>query len=116
VRDGNRVPVRSRNDAAGRRGAGRPHDGRDRRAARQLRSAGPVLIARILIWNLYDSKASLDELREQLPLLPEGDRWISNASHERLGLITFGDDVPDLGEIPRLIGKEPEVAEEFDVE
>jgi len=74
------------------------------------------VIAHILIWNLYDSKASLEELREQLPLLPEGDRWISNASHERLGLITFGDDVPDLGEIPLLIGKEPEVAEEFDVE
>jgi hypothetical protein len=55
-------------------------------------------------------------LRAQLPPLPEGDRWISNDSHERLGLITFGDDLPDLGEIPRLIGKEPEIAEEFDVE
>jgi hypothetical protein len=49
-------------------------------------------------------------------VLPNGDRWISNESHERLGLIAFGDDLPDLGEIPRLIGKEPEVAEEFDVE
>jgi len=48
--------------------------------------------------------------------LPEGDSWISNDSHERLGLITFSDELPDLGEIPRLIGKEPEVAEEFDVE
>ncbi|HEY2371806.1 MAG TPA: hypothetical protein VGH82_04590 [Gaiellaceae bacterium] len=74
------------------------------------------MIARILIWNLDDSIASLEELREQLPLLPEGDRWISNDSHERLGLITFGDELPDLGEIPRLIGKEPEIAEEFDVE
>jgi hypothetical protein len=59
---------------------------------------------------------SLDELRAQLPELPDGDRWISNDSQERLGLITFGDELPDLGEIPRLIGKEPEVAEEFDVE
>jgi hypothetical protein len=74
------------------------------------------VIARILIWNLYDSKASLDELRAQLPELPEGDRWISNESQERLGLITFADELPDLGEIPRLIGKDPEVAEEFDVE
>jgi hypothetical protein len=74
------------------------------------------LIARILIWSLYDSKASLDELRAQLPELPDGDRWISNDAQERLGLITFGDELPDLGEIPRLIGKDPEVAEEFDVE
>jgi hypothetical protein len=52
----------------------------------------------------------------QLPELPEGDRWISNEAHERLGLITFGDELPELGEVPRLIGKEPDVAEEFDVE
>ena len=81
-----------------------------------LRAAGSLLIARILIWSLDDSKASLEELRAQLPELPEGDRWISNEAQERLGLITFGRELPDLGEIPRLIGKEPEVAEEFDVE
>lgn len=75
-----------------------------------------MTVARILIWNLYDSKASLEELRPQLPPLPDGDRWISNDAHERIGLISFGDEVPDLGEVPRLIGKEPEVAEEFDVE
>jgi hypothetical protein len=74
------------------------------------------VIARILIWSLHDSKTSLDELREHLPELPEGDRWISNDAQERLGLIAFGDELPDLGEVPRLVGKEPEVAEEFDVE
>jgi hypothetical protein len=74
------------------------------------------LIARILIWSLGDSKTTLDELRQHLPELPEGDRWISNDAAERLGLVTFGDELPDLGEIPRLIGKDPEVAEEFDVE
>jgi hypothetical protein len=74
------------------------------------------VIARVLIWGLYDSLASLEELRPQLPDLPDGDYWISNEAHERLGLITFGDDLPDLGEIQRLIGKEPDVAEEFDVE
>jgi hypothetical protein len=36
--------------------------------------------------------------------------------HERLGLIAFGDELPDLGEIPTLLGAEPDVAEEFDVE
>ena len=74
------------------------------------------MIARILIWSLYDSMTSLDELRAHLPELPDGDRWISNDSHERLGLVAFGEELPDLGEVPRLIGKEPEVAEEFDVE
>ena len=59
---------------------------------------------------------NLDELRAHLPELPEGDRWISNDAHERLGLITFGDELPDLGDVPALIGSEPDIAEEFDVE
>jgi hypothetical protein len=42
--------------------------------------------------------------------------WISNDAQERLGLISYGDELPDLGEIPRLIGREPDVAEEYDVE
>ena len=74
------------------------------------------MIARVLIWNLFDSKSSLDELRALLPDLPDGDRWISNEPQERLGLIVFGDELPDLGGVPALIGKEPDVAEEFDVE
>jgi hypothetical protein len=74
------------------------------------------VIARILIWNLFDSKSSLDELRAHLPELPDGDRWISNEPLDRLGLISFGDELPDLGEILELVGKEPDVAEEFDVE
>ena len=79
------------------------------------RSIRPVL-ARILIWNLYDSALSIEDLRHNLPDLPDGDRWISNDSQERLGLIVFGDDLPDLGPIPQLIGVEPVIAEEFDVE
>jgi hypothetical protein len=35
---------------------------------------------------------------------------------ERLGLIAFGDELPDLVELRRLIGKDPDVAEEFEVE
>jgi hypothetical protein len=30
--------------------------------------------------------------------------------------VTFGDELPDLGEVPELIGVEPVIAEEFDVE
>lgn len=74
------------------------------------------MIARILIWSLGDSKTSLDELREHLPELGDDDRWISNDAQERLGLISFGDELPDLGAVPALIGQEPEVFEEFDVE
>ena len=74
------------------------------------------MIARILIWNLFDSKTTLEELREHLPGLPEGDVWIANAAHDRFGLISFDDELPDLGAIQALIGDEPAVAEEFDVE
>ena len=74
------------------------------------------MIARILIWNLFDSKTTLEELREHLPSLPEGDVWIANQAQDRFGLISFGDRLPDLGEVPELIGDEPAVAEEFDVE
>jgi hypothetical protein len=74
------------------------------------------VVARILIWNLFDSKTTLDELREHLPSLPEGDVWIANEAQDRFGLISFGDRLPDLGEVRELIGEEPAVAEEFDVE
>jgi hypothetical protein len=74
------------------------------------------VIARILIWNLFDSKTTLEELREHLPSLPEGDVWIANEGQDRFGLISFGDALPDLGVVRDLIGEEPAVAEEFDVE
>jgi hypothetical protein len=74
------------------------------------------VIARILIWNLFDSKTTLEELREHLPGLPEGDVWVANEAQDRFGIISFGDQLPDLGEVPVLIGDEPAVAEEFDVE
>jgi hypothetical protein len=73
------------------------------------------VIARILIWNLFDSKTTLDELREHLPELPEGDVWITNDAQERFGLVSFSDAPPDLRRIQELIGTEPQVAEEFDV-
>jgi hypothetical protein len=74
------------------------------------------VIARVLIWNLFDSKTTLEELREHLPGLPEGDVWIANGAQDRFGLISFGDQLPDLGGIPELIGDKAAVAEEFDVE
>ena len=73
------------------------------------------MIARIVIWNLFNSKTNLDEVREHLPLLPEGDYWISNEAADRFGVVSFGEVMPDLDPIPGLIGDEPVVAEEFDI-
>ena len=72
------------------------------------------MTVRLLLWSLADSKTTLDELRAQLPELPEGDAWISHESSERFGLISFSGIVPP--EIRELVGKDPEVGEEFEVE
>ena len=73
------------------------------------------MIARILIWNLFDSKTTLDELRTHLPTLPDGDVWIANDAQDRFGLISFAERLPDVSRVRDLIGQEPQVAEEFDV-
>ena len=72
------------------------------------------MTVRLLLWNLADSKTTLDELRTRLPELPEGDVWISHEPSERLGLISFSGSIPP--EIRELIGKDPEVGEEFERE
>jgi hypothetical protein len=74
------------------------------------------MIARILIWDLAESKTTLDELRARLPALPAGDVWITNEAQERLGLISFADEPPDVSLVVELVGDAPTVAEEFDVE
>ena len=67
-----------------------------------------------LLWNLADSKTTLDELRAQLPTLPQGDVWISDEATERFGLVSFSGSIPV--EIRELIGKDPEVGEAFEIE
>ena len=74
------------------------------------------MVARVVIWNLADSKTTLEELREHLPDLPEGSHWITNEPAERFGLFAIGDELPELGEIPQLLGVDAVVFEEFDVE
>jgi hypothetical protein len=71
---------------------------------------------RLLLWNLADSKTTLDELRAKLPDLPEGDHWISDAVGERFGLISFSETDEPVAEARELIGKNPEIGEEFEVE
>ena len=75
------------------------------------------MIVRLLLWSLADSKTSLEELRTRLDQSPSRT-WISDATTERFGVVEMWDGEPE--EFPReivdLIGKEPEIAEEFDVE
>jgi hypothetical protein len=75
------------------------------------------VIVRLLLWNLADSKTSLDELRTRLEADPTRT-WISEETTERFGVVELWDDQP--GEFPveirNLIGKDPEIAEVFDVE
>jgi hypothetical protein len=74
-----------------------------------------VSVARVLIWNLADSKTTLEEVREQLPTRRANDVWIANDAQERLGLISLSEELPNLESLRELIGKDPEVAEEYDV-
>jgi hypothetical protein len=71
---------------------------------------------RLLLWNVAESKTTLDELRAQLPDLPDGDVWISDPATERFGLISFSGSLIAIGPIRNLIGKDPEIGEEFQLE
>ena len=74
------------------------------------------MTVRLLLWNLADSMTTLDELRAKLPELPEGDTWISDALGERFGLISFSGEDEPVAFARELIGKDPEVGEEFELE
>jgi hypothetical protein len=69
---------------------------------------------RIVIWNVFDSKTTVDELRAQLPDLPDDAHWIANDAQERFGVIAFGE-LPDLRGLQQLLGAEPAVGEEYDL-
>ena len=71
---------------------------------------------RLLLWNLADSQTTLDELRAQLPELPEGDAWISDEATERFGLVSFSGSMESVEKVRDLIGKDPEIGEEFQLE
>ncbi len=72
-------------------------------------------VVRILIWSLADSRTTIEGLRAHLPPLREGSTWIANEPEERFGLLAFGDDPHELEPLRALIGKDPDVAEEFDL-
>jgi len=75
-----------------------------------------VPTVRLLLWNIADSMTTLDELRSKLPDAREGDPWISDPVGERFGLISFSEDDELVAQARDLIGKDPEVGEEFELE
>jgi hypothetical protein len=73
------------------------------------------VLVRLLVWNVFDSKTTIDELRESLPELDPPSRWIWNEAAERFGVVVVGEDLPEsMGWAQDLIGQEPDVYEEFD--
>ena len=73
------------------------------------------MIARVLLWSLFDSKTTIDELRTQLPDIEAPSSWVWNEASERFGLLAYGPTLPAGVRLVRdLIGHEPEVYEEFD--
>ena len=89
------------------------------------------MLVRLVLWNLADSKMTIGELRrylrdESVDAFSEvaGLRfkaWISDEATERWGALYVWESAEAArGELPsrarELIGKEPDIAEEFDVE
>jgi hypothetical protein len=74
------------------------------------------VVVRILIWSLFDSQTTIDELRESLPELEPPSTWIWSDASERFGLVAYGDELPEeAAPVAGLIGAEPAVYEEFTV-
>jgi hypothetical protein len=89
------------------------------------------VLVRIVLWNLADSKTTIEELRrylrdesvEQFAEVPglRFKAWISDEATERWGAVYVWESAEATQqELPsrarELIGKEPDVGEEFDVE
>ncbi len=74
------------------------------------------MIARILIWSSYDSKTTIEELRDSLAELEPPSAWLWNEAGERFGVVAFGEELPEaVAHARQLIGCEADVAEEFDI-
>jgi hypothetical protein len=89
------------------------------------------VLVRFVLWNLADSKTTIAELRrylrdesvaqfERVPGL-RFKAWISDETTERWGAVYVWETADAAGqELPsrarELIGKDPDIAEEFDVE
>ena len=89
------------------------------------------MLVRFVLWNLADSKTTIEELRrylrdesvDQFADVPglRFKAWISDAVTERWGAVYVWESAeaaiqPLPSRARELIGKDPEIAEEFDVE
>ena len=89
------------------------------------------MIVRLVLWNLVDSKTTIEELRRYLvdeaaDQFEEVDGlrlklWVSDEATGRWGAVYVWESVeaalqPLPGRARELIGKDPDIAEEFDVE
>jgi Putative mono-oxygenase ydhR len=89
------------------------------------------MILRLVLWNLADSKTTIEELRrylreesvdqfEQVPGL-RFKAWVSDEVTERWGAVYLWESEEAAAQVipsraRELIGKEPDIGEEFDVE
>ena len=89
------------------------------------------MLVRLVLWNLADSTTTIHELRrylrdesvdafEQAPGL-RFKLWVSDEATERWGAVYLWEsreasEAPFVSRARELIGKEPDIAEEFDVE
>jgi hypothetical protein len=89
------------------------------------------VLVRLVLWNLADSKTTIHELRrylrdESVDAFAEAPGlrfkvWVSDEATDRWGAVYLWEsrqasEAPFLSRARELIGKEPDIAEEFDVE
>jgi hypothetical protein len=89
------------------------------------------VLVRLVLWNLADSKTTIQELRrylrdESVDLFAEADglrfkAWISEEVTERWGAVYLWEsraaaDAPFPSRARELIGRDPDLVEEFDLE
>jgi hypothetical protein len=79
------------------------------------------MIVRLVFWRLGESDTSFEDVRElveQLEPLETPSAWLWNDSTERFGAVLVTEDEitpPQLDPLRALIGREPDLYEEFDV-
>ena len=79
------------------------------------------MIVRILLWRLDETTPSLDNLRDgldELEPLPAPGTVLVNEAAERIGALVFTEEDEELPsqleELRALVGRDPDVYEEFD--
>lgn len=79
------------------------------------------MIVRLLLWRLDERSPSLDELRERLEelgALPAPSMFLVDEAAERIGALVVSDAEealpPQLDELRALLGRDPDLYDEFD--